>query len=50
MKWAALAIAVIGGLMLADILTHPRGVRAAGGEIVGLEKNTGNQLLGNVAR
>jgi hypothetical protein len=45
-KIFALAMAVVGGLMLADVLTHPQGTKIAGGEIVSLEKNTGNQLLG----
>jgi hypothetical protein len=46
--WAAVG-AVIGGLMLADLLMHPTGTKAAGGELVSLEKNTGNQLLGKAA-
>ena len=45
-KILALAAAIVGGIMLADVLTHPAGVKAAGGELVALEKNTGNQLLG----
>lgn len=39
-------LAVIFGLIVADVLIHPAGTKAAGGEIVALEKNTGNQLLG----
>lgn len=50
MKWMALALAVVGGLMLADVLTHPAGTKQAGATIIGLEKNTGNQLLGQTAR
>jgi hypothetical protein len=43
--WAAVG-AVIGGLMLADLLTHPAGTNALAGGINTLEKQTGNQLLG----
>jgi hypothetical protein len=42
----ALTGAVVLGLIVADIWTHPAGTSAAGKVIVGLEKNTGNQLLG----
>lgn len=45
-KILALGGAVIGGIMLADILTHPKGTAAAGNTLISLEKNTGNQLLG----
>jgi hypothetical protein len=44
--WAAVG-AVIFGLIVADIWTHPAGTKAAGSEIVSLEKNTGSQLTGN---
>lgn len=37
---------VIGGLMLADLLTHPAGTNALAQGINTLEKQTGNQLLG----
>lgn len=43
--WAAVG-AIIGGLMLADLLTHPQGTNALASGINSLEKNTGNQLLG----
>jgi hypothetical protein len=43
--WAAVG-AVIMGLIVADIWTHPAGTNAAGKAITSLEKNTGNQLLG----
>lgn len=43
--WAAVG-AVIFGLIIADIWTHPAGTNAAGTNIVNLEKNTGNQLIG----
>jgi hypothetical protein len=45
----ALAGAVVFGLILADIWTHPAGTTAAGSQIVSLEKNTGNQLIGKSA-
>lgn len=43
--WAAVG-AVIAGLVIADIWTHPKGTAAAGSEVIQLEKNTGNQLIG----
>lgn len=43
--WAAIG-AVIAGLMLADLLTHPAGTNALAGGINSLEKQTGNQLIG----
>lgn len=46
--WAAVG-AVIFGLILADIWTHPAGTQAAGSAVIGLEKNTGNQLIGKSA-
>jgi hypothetical protein len=46
--WAAVG-AVIFGLIVADIWTHPAGTNAAAGAINTLEKNTGNQLLGSRA-
>jgi hypothetical protein len=48
-KVFALGMFALGGIMLADVLTHPQGVKAAGTQIVNLEKNTGNQLLGKTA-
>lgn len=44
--WAAVG-AVVFGLIVADIWTHPSGTTAAGNQIVSLEKNTGSQLTGN---
>jgi hypothetical protein len=43
--WAAIG-AVIAGLMLADLLTHPAGTNALASGINSLEKQTGNQLIG----
>ena len=45
----ALTGAVVFGLIVADIWTHPKGTTAAGQQIVSLEKNTGNQLIGTAA-
>lgn len=46
--WAAVG-AVVFGLIVADIWTHPTGTTAAGQQVISLEKNTGNQLLGQAA-
>jgi hypothetical protein len=46
--WAAVG-AVIAGLMLADLVTHPAGTNAIANGINKLEKQTGNQLLGHTA-
>lgn len=46
--WTLLG-AVVFGLIIADIWTHPTGTTDAGNAIVSLEKNTGNQLLGTAA-
>ena len=46
----ALAGAVVFGLILADIWTHPAGTQAAGNAIISLEKNSGNQLIGSTAK
>lgn len=45
----ALTGAIVLGLIVADIWTHPKGTQAAGSAINTLEKQTGNQLLGNKA-
>ena len=37
------------GLIIGDFLTHPQGTKAAGNTLISLEKNAGNQLLGNKA-
>lgn len=46
--WAAVGL-VIMGLIVADVLLHPAGTQTAGQQIIGLEKNTGNQLIGKAA-
>jgi hypothetical protein len=43
--WALTGV-IVFGLIIADIWTHPTGTTAAGTQIVNLEKNTGNQLIG----
>lgn len=43
--WTAVG-AAIGGFMLADILTHPAGTKAAGGVITGLWKTSAQGLTG----
>jgi hypothetical protein len=43
--WSLLGAAVLG-IIVADLLIHPTGTRAAGAVVSSLEKNTGNQLLG----
>lgn len=43
----ALTGAIVLGLIVADIWTHPAGTTAAGNQIVNLEKNTGAQLTGH---
>jgi hypothetical protein len=42
----ALTGAVVFGLIVADIWTHPAGTNAVGNNLINLEKNTGNQLIG----
>jgi len=42
----ALTGAIVFGLIIADIWTHPAGTAAAGSTVVSLEQNTGNQLIG----
>lgn len=42
----ALTGAVVFGLIIADIWTHPSGTTAAGTAVNTLEKQTGNQLIG----
>jgi hypothetical protein len=43
--WTAVG-AIIGGVILADVLTHPSGTKAAGGTISGLWKTSVSGLLG----
>ena len=42
-------LAVVFGLIVADLITHPTGTKTISNGIISLEKNTGNQLLGNKA-
>jgi hypothetical protein len=45
----ALTGAIVFGLIIADLTTHPTGTTAIANGVATLEKNTGNQLLGNKA-
>ena len=40
---------IVGGIIVADIWTHPTGTTAAGNAIIGFQKTAGNQLLGVAA-
>ena len=44
----AVALGIVA-LMLATVWLHPAGTRAAGGTLVNLEKNFGNQVTGGKA-
>jgi hypothetical protein len=46
--WSAVGLVIVG-LIVGDLVLHPSGTAAAGTAITGLEKNTGNQLLGTAA-
>jgi len=43
--WGAVGLA-IAGFMLADVLTHPNGTRAAGGTVTSLWKRTAQGVTG----
>ena len=43
--WSGIG-AAIGGFMLADVLLHPQGTKAAGGVITGLWKTSAQGLTG----
>lgn len=43
-----LALGVVG-LIIGDFLTHPGATQTAGNQLINLEKNSGNQLLGKTA-
>ena len=43
---AAITSLVIVGVIIADLLTHPEGVKAASSGIVGIERPALNALLG----
>lgn len=45
-SWGAVIAAVIGGVILADILIHPAGSQAAGNAAATIAKPTYNALLG----
>ena len=46
---ASIAALVIMGVVVADILTHPAGVKAASSGFIGVERPALNALLGNPA-
>lgn len=45
-SWGAVIAAVIGGIIIADVLTHPQGSQAAGNAAATVAKPTYNALLG----
>lgn len=45
-KFWSLAALVVGGIIIADILTHPNGTAAASNGIVAINKVNANALLG----
>ncbi len=45
-KWMSVVVLVIGGIIVADIIIHPTGTRAAAGGISGIENPAFNALLG----
>lgn len=45
-KFAALATTVVFGIMLADILIHPKGTGVVLGGMNKLARTAGNQMLG----
>lgn len=44
--WSATGLA-IGGFIIADVLLHPKGTRAAGGVVTGLWKTSAQGLTGS---
>ena len=46
--WSAVGL-IVTGLIVADLVLHPPGTKVAFKGITGLEKNTGNQLIGKAA-
>ena len=48
-KVFAFGALIVGGIIVADILTHPAGTTAAGNSLVSFQKTAGNQLLGVAA-
>ena len=47
--WTAVGAAIVG-LIIADLVIHPKGTQAIATGITSLERNTGNQLLGTPAK
>jgi hypothetical protein len=46
--FAAIAFAVIGGVIIADVLIHPQGTTAAGNAAIGVTVPAYSALLGTV--
>lgn len=49
-KFWSLAALVVGGIILADLITHPSGTSTAFHGVTGLQSVVGNQLLGSPAK
>jgi len=49
-KLVAIATLVVGGIIIADALIHPKGVAAFGNASVGVLRPTYNALLGKGSR
>ena len=47
--WSAVGLVIVG-LIVADLVLHPTGTKAAGNVITTLSTNTGNQLIGTPAK
>ena len=47
--WSAVGL-VIGGLIVADLVLHPTGTKAAFGGLNGITNSAGNQLIGTPAK
>jgi hypothetical protein len=43
--WSLVSLVVVG-IIIADLVTHPTGTKAAFSGVTDLESNAGNQLLG----
>lgn len=48
-KFFSFMALVVGGIVIADVLTHPTGTTAASNAVIGFQKTAGNQLLGVAA-
>lgn len=48
-RFWSLAALVVGGIIVADLVTHPQGTGTAFNAATNLESNVGNQLLGGTS-